>query len=197
MISPYTPEQIASILECVNVDKIRVEKIVVSAASEYVRSLERPPLKRANPANEIALLDGALQSMLKALSDLSPASKAFLDGARRDPGSLEPSSHDDVTDCAALSNCIHRFLIENKDGLDNPLARGARPGRSKVNDRRRLLERLNIAFAAGSGGEKPSRSRSAFLRLCGAAPSMKLNSNSGANWWDDLDRKKSTAKRQD
>ena len=96
--APYTAAELAGILECVEKDKGRVEKIVVSAAAEYVRSLQLPPLKRANPAREIAQLNRALQSVLKALSDLSRTSETILDRARRDPGSRDPSSHDGITD---------------------------------------------------------------------------------------------------
>jgi hypothetical protein len=195
--SPYTSKQIASILQCVTTDKARVEKIVVSAATAYVRSLELPPLKRANPVREIAQLKGALQTVLKALSDLSGPSQAFLDSARRDPGSRDPSSHDEITDCKALSNCIHRFLIENKDGLDSTAAGGARPGRPEVNDKRQLLDRLELAFFIGQDPKSPRRGLPKFLTRCAAPQKMKLQNKEGTtNWWDDLRRKKAATKRR-
>jgi hypothetical protein len=196
--APYTAAELAGILECVIKDKGRVEKIVVSAAAEYVRSLELPPLKRANPAREIAQLNSALQSMLKALSDLSGTSQAFLDGARRDPGSQDPSTHDEITDCRALSNCIYRFLIENKEGLDSTAASGARAGRPEVNEKRRLLEKLERAFLIGHGNEPPPHGLPKFLTRCVAPKGMKLRNNEGgANWWNDLRRKKPGKKTRD
>jgi hypothetical protein len=199
--SPYTQAQLASILECVSEecvseDKRLVEKFVVSAATEYIRSLELPPLKRANPAREIAQLNTALQSMVKALSNLSSTSESFLDSTRRDPGSQDPSSHDEITDCRTLSNCIHRFLIENKEGLASMAAGGARPGRPEVNDKLRLLKRLDLAFLIGRG--KSARGRPKFLKRCAAPERMKLQTQEGTtNWWDDLGRKKAVAKRRD
>jgi hypothetical protein len=195
--SAYTQAQLKNILECVSEDERRVEKIVVSAATEYIRSLELPPLKRANPAREIAQLNSALQSMLKALSDLSRTSEKFLDRTRRDPGAQDPSSHDEITDCRALSNCLHRFLIENKKGLEVTVKDGASPGRPKVSAKRHLLERLDFAFAVGHGGAMPLRGRPTFLRLCGSPESMKLKKTGVGNWWDDLDRKNPGKKRRD
>jgi hypothetical protein len=166
--APYTAAEVAGILDCVKKDKGRVEKIVVSAAAEYVRSLQLPPLKRANPAREIAQLNQALQSVLKALSDLSRTSEAFLDRTRRDPGSREPSSHDEMTDCKALNNTIQRFLIENKEGLAST-AGGARPGRPEVDDKRRLLERLEQAFFHRPGQcISAAWSAEIFGALCGS-----------------------------
>jgi hypothetical protein len=52
--SPYTSEQMASILQCVETAKGRVEKMVVGAAIEYVRELNLPAIPRSNPAREIA-----------------------------------------------------------------------------------------------------------------------------------------------
>jgi hypothetical protein len=168
---------------------------VVSAANEYVRSLQLPPLKRANPEREIAQLNRALQSLLKALSDLSRTSETILDRARRDPGSRDPSSHDGITDCKALNNSIQRFLIENKEGLATTSG-GARPGRPEVNDKRRLLDRLELAFIVGHDGASPQRGRPKFLTRCATPKEMKLRNKEGAtNWWDDLGRKKSRAKR--
>jgi hypothetical protein len=193
--SPYTQAQLASILECVSEDKRRVEKLVVSAATEYIRSLELPPMKRANPAREIAQLNTALQSMVKALSNLSSTSESFLDSTRRDPGSRDPTSHDGITDCKALNNSIHLFLIENKEGLAST-AGGARPGRPEVNDKLRLYEQLNLAFLIGRG--KSARGRPKFLKRCVAPERMKLQTQEGTtNWWDDLGRKKAVAKRRD
>jgi hypothetical protein len=192
--APYTAAELAGILECVEKDKGRVEKIVVSAAAEYVRSLQLPPLKRANPAREIAQLNRALQSVLKALSDLSRTSETILNRARRDPGSRDPSSHDGITDCKALNNSVHRFLIENKEGLASTSG-GARPGRPEVDDKRRFLDRLELAFFIGHGGASPQRGLPKFLIRCAAPKGMKLrNIEGGTNWWDDLRRKKSRAK---
>jgi hypothetical protein len=183
----------ASILECVSKNKGRVEKLVVSAATEYERSFQLPPLKRANPAREIEQLNRALQSVLKALSDLSRTSETILDSARRDPGSRDSSSHDGITDCNALSNSIHRFLIENNEGLASP-ADTARPGRPQVDDKRRLLEKLDMAFFIGHG----TRGRPKFLTRCAAPKGMKLRNNEGGtNWWDDLRRKKPGNKKRD
>jgi hypothetical protein len=188
--APYTAAELAAILECVEKDKGRVEKIVVAAAIEYVRSLQLPPIKRANPAREIAQLNRALRSVLKALSDLSHTSEAFLDRTRRDPGSRDPSHHAEITDCKALNNSIQRFLIENKEGLATRAA-GARPGRAEVNDKRRLLDRLELAFIVGHGGVSPQRGLPKFLRRSVAPKEMKLrNSDGGTDWWDDLRRKK-------
>jgi hypothetical protein len=193
--APYTAAELASILECVKEAKGRVEKIVVSAATEYLRSLQLPPLKRANPAREIAQLNHALQSVLKALSDLSHTSEAFLDCARRDPGSRDPSSHEGIMDCKALNNSIQRFLIENKEGLASPAAGVARPGRPKVEDKRRLLKRLEMAFFIGHGSASTQRGLPRFLTRCAAPKGMKLSNNEGGtNWWDDLRRKKSLAR---
>jgi hypothetical protein len=148
--APYTAAELAGILECV----------VVGAAAEYVRSLQLP-LKRANPAREIARLNDALQSVLKALSDVSRTSEAFLDRTRRDPGSRDPSSHDGITDCNALNNCIHRFLIENKEGLASTVD-GARPGRPEVNDKRRLLKQLRFVRSSSESNGTGPCSSSAF-----------------------------------
>jgi hypothetical protein len=191
--APYTAAELAGILECVKKDKGRVEKIVVSAATEYVRSLQLP-LKRANPAREIAQLNRALQLVLKALSDLSRTSETILDRARRDPGSRDPSSHDGVTDCKALNNSIQRFLIENKEGLASTVGT-ARPGRPQVDDKRRLFEKLDMAFFIGHGG---ARGRPKFLTRCAVPEKMKLRKEEGTtNWWDDLGRKKPGKKKRD
>jgi hypothetical protein len=189
--SPYTQAQLASILECVNEDKHRVEKFVVSAATEYIRSLELPSLK-----SEIAQLNRALQSMLKALSDLSRTSELILERTRRDPGSRDPSDHDGITDCKALNNSIQRFLIENKEGLAST-AGTARPGRPLVDDKRRLLEKLERAFFIGHGCKSQRQGLPKFLTRCAAPERMKLRKQEGTtNWWDDLRRKKAAAKRR-
>jgi hypothetical protein len=193
--SPYTSEQMVSILKCVNANKGRVEKIVVGAAIEYMRSINLPKLKRPNPDREISELKNALHSLEQALSSLSGESRLILDSARRAPGATDCdtfSSIDDASfepmDCAALSNSVHLFLIENKIGLEMEVRSGALPGRPKVSDKRQLLDRLDLAFAAGHRGP----SRPTFLALCGSPESMNLNKTwrGAGNWWDDLDRKK-------
>jgi hypothetical protein len=196
--APYTAAELANILECVTANKGRVEKIVVGAAIEYVRSINLPKLKRPNPDREISELKNALHSLEQALSSLSGESRLILDNARRAPGATDCdafSSIDDASfepmDCAALNNSVHQFLIENKIGLEMEVRNGALPGRPKVSDKLRLLERLDLAFAAGHGGD----SRPKFLRLCGEP--VKLNNTGAGNWWDDLYRKKPGKKKQD
>jgi hypothetical protein len=205
--SPYTAAEMASILQCVTTDKGRVEKIVVSAAAEYVRSINLPELKRPNPDREISELKNALHSLAQALSSLSGESRLILDNARRAPGATDCdafSSIDDASfapmDCAALNNSVHRFLIENKIGLEMEVRNGALPGRPKVSDKRQLLDRLELAFAVGHGGDMPQQgrpSRPTFLALCGSPESMKLKKTGGGNWWDDLRRKKPGKKKRD
>lgn len=198
--SPYTSEQMASILQCVTTNKGRVEKIVVGAAIEYVRSINLPKLKRPNPDREISELKNALHSLEQALSSLSGESRLILDNARRAPGATDCdafSSIDDASfvpmDCAALNISVHRFLIENKIGLELEVRNGALSGRPKVSDKRQLLDRLDLAFAAGHEGP----SRPTFLALCGSPESMKLNETGVGNWWDDLRRKNPGKKRRD
>jgi hypothetical protein len=192
----------ASILGCVDAHKGRVQKMVVGAAIEYVRSINLPKLKRSNPDREISELKNALHSLEQALSSLSGESRLILDNARRAPGATDCdafSSTDDASfepmNCAALHNSVHRFLMENKIGLEMEVRNGARSGRSKVSDKRQLLDRLDLAFAAGHGGP----SRPTFLALCGSPDSMNLNKTwrGAGNWWDDLNRKNPSKKRRD
>jgi hypothetical protein len=97
-----------------------------------------------------------------------------------------------MMDCSALSNAVHIFLIENKNGLEAEVRNGALPGRSKVNAKRQLLKRLELAFAVGHGTGRPK-----FLSLCGLPEPMKLKKTGVGNWWDDLGRKNPAKKRRD
>jgi hypothetical protein len=194
--SPYTSEQMASILKCVTTDKGRVEKIVVGAANEYVRELNLPGIPRSNPAREIAALNQALQSLVRALDGLSRETRGILDDPeRRDPAYRDASRA--MMDCGALNNAVQLFLIENKNGLEAEVRNGASPGRPKVSAKRELLDRLELAFAAGHGGYMPQQGRPTFLKLCGSPESMKLNKTGAGNWWDDLNRKNPGKKRRD
>ena len=201
LLSPYTSEQMASILGCVDANKGRVEKIVVGAAIEYVRSLSLPRIPRPNPDREISELKNALHSLEQALSSLSGESRQILDNARRAPGPPDCgafSSIDDASfepmDCAALNNSVHRFLIENKIGLEMEVRSGALPGRPKMSEKRRLFDRLEIAFAVG---QRPQRGRPKFLRLCGSPLPMQLQQTGGGDWWVDLIRKNPGQKKRD
>lgn len=203
--SPYTSEQMASILQCVEKNKGRVEKIVVGAAVKYVWAINLPKLKRPNPDREISELKNALHSLEQALSSLSGESRLILDNARRAPGTTDCdafSSIDDASyepmDCAALNNSVHQFLIENKIGLEIEVKDKASPGRPDVDDKRRLLKRLDFAFAVGHSGEMRPRGRPKFLTRCAAPEKMNLRKKEGTtNWWDDLDRKKPGKNRRD
>jgi hypothetical protein len=195
--SPYTASEMASILKSVKTDKGRVEKIVVGAANEYVRSLSLPRIPRPNPAREIAALNQALQSLVRALDGLSGESRGILDDPeRRDPAYRDASR--EVMDSAALSNAVHCFMIENKIGLEIEVKDKASPGRPDVDDKRRLLKRLNFAFEVGHSGERRPRGRPKFLTHCAAPEKMNLRKKEGTtNWWDDLDRKKPGKNRRD
>jgi hypothetical protein len=200
VLSPYTSEQMARILQCVTTNKERVEKIVVGAASDYVRELSLPKIPRPNPAREIAGLNQALQSLVRALGGLSSETREILDGPeRRDPAYRHPSI--EPMDCAALSNSVHRFLIENKIVIEMEVRNRALPGRSKVSAKRQLLDRLVLAFAIGHGAPRPQgrkavrpQGRPAFLNLCGSP--INLQNTGAGNWWDDLNRKKPSKKRR-
>lgn len=184
--SPYTAAQLQQIRDCVEVKHDVVERIVTDAASAYLRSLDAPPLQRSNPAREIAAFKSALQSMTDALNGLSGRSQALLDDLRRPP--IPGASDDEAMDCAALTNAIQRYLIENAAGLKMDVDDGARTGRPTVEEKRRFLNRLDRAFLIGHGGQFPPRGRPAFLRLCGMPQALRL-SDAGGDWWKDLHRK--------
>jgi len=186
--SLYTKADLKRIRSAVKTKHDVVERIVVEAANDYLRGMNSPNVARSNPAREIAALKKALQSMVSALDGLSERSASILDAARRPPGGLDTRGVDPA-DCAALSNAIHRFLIENVVGLDTVIDQGARGGRSTVDAKRHLLDRLDRAFVTGHGGALPARGRPAFLRLCGSPKALKL-SDIGGDWWEDLRRKK-------
>jgi hypothetical protein len=181
--------------------KQRARRKARRGRSDHLCALSKPSAHtEAKPDREISELKNALHSLAQALSSLSEESRLILDNARRAPGATDCdafSSIDDALfepmDCAALNNSVHRFLIENKIGLQMEVRNGALPGRPKVSDKRQLLDRLDLAFAAGHGGP----SRPTFLALCGSPESMKLKETGVGNWWDDLRRKNPGKKKRD
>jgi hypothetical protein len=189
--SPYTPVQLEQIRNCVETKHDVVERIVVEAANDYLRSLNAPPLQRSNPAREIAAFRAALQSMVAALDGLSARSRAILDNLRQPPGPADAGR--EAMDCAALTNAVHLYLIENAAGLNAEIEDGARPGRPKVSEKRHLLDRWDRAFLIGHGGVLPSRGRPTFLKLCASPAVLRLN-DVGGDWWEDLHRKNTRRK---
>lgn len=175
---PYTEAQIEGILALVDFNKKRVADRVIFAAREYLSGLGHPG-KKPNPPREIKRLELALLELANALSGLSRPSKEYLNSKRRAPGDDNPS-YEDATDDAVLNNVVHRFLIENKNGL-----KGSSPPASGpiVKHHRRWFEkRLRFAFDVGFNGYPPKRGYPDFRTLCTSPDVLRLKDMDPKKW---------------
>jgi hypothetical protein len=170
------------ILNSVQQNRARVKARVLAATRDYLLSLDRSN-KKANPRQEIERLEAALHSLAGALSGLSIGAEEHLANRRNDSPAYE-----DPINPWAMNNAVQRFLIENKTGLvDKPSP--PRPGPIVHHHKRRLDERLELAFEIGHGGVRPKNGYPKFRDLCIAPAVLQLRAFIGEpKKWQDLRR---------
>jgi hypothetical protein len=174
------------ILRAVPANRARVQARVLSATREYLLSLNGSN-KKANPRQEIERLELALHSLARALSGLSSGAEEHLADRRKDSPAYQESMNP-----WALSNAVHRFLIENKAGLVQKPG-PPRSGPIAHHHKRLLDKRLEIAFEIGHAGARPRNGYPKFRDLCIAPAALKLRGLIGdPKKWQDLRRNKPT-----
>jgi hypothetical protein len=182
VVDPFSEAEMDRILSEVPQNRARVKARVLSATRDYLLSLDRPN-KKANPRQEIGRLEDALHSLARALSGLSRGATEHLARLRNDSPAYE-----DPIDPWGLGIAVHRFLIENKGGLvDKPAP--PRSGPIVHHQKRRLDERLELAFEIGHGGVRQKNGYPKFRDLCIGPAVLQLRALIGEpKKWQDLRR---------